>query len=203
MPPEVVAKIFEPFFTTKDPSRGTGLGLSMVYGFVKQSEGFMDVETDVGKGTTFCVCLPGVRESDEQVGRPTPDQLEYGREKVLLVEDDDMVRTHVRIQLRSLGYDVIEAANGPAALAILDDREDIELLFTDLMMPGGMNGRELAAQAILLRPALRILLTSGYPSDPLSQEPHLTSSLALLAKPYTKRVLAQKLREVLGASGSR
>jgi PAS domain S-box-containing protein len=201
MSPEVIAKIFEPFFTTKDPRRGTGLGLSVVYGFVKQSEGFMDVETEVGKGTTFSVCLPGAREADERLGLPGSDELERGQEKVLLVEDDEIVRAHVRIQLRSLGYDVIEAVNGPVALALLNNRDDVQLLFTDLMMPGGMNGRELAAQAVLLRPSLRILLTSGYPTDPLSQGPQRTGGLALLAKPYTKRVLAEKLREVLGGRG--
>lgn len=161
----------------------------------------MDVQTGVGKGATFSIFLPGSGVNDQPEGLLGSDRLEPGQEKVLLVEDDEIARVHVRKQLRSLGYKVIEAVNGPAASAILNDWEDVQLLFTDWMMPGGMNGRELAAHAVSLRPSLRILRTSGYSADPLSQRPELTGGLALLAKPYTKRVLAEKLREVLEGGG--
>jgi PAS domain S-box-containing protein len=202
MPPEVVARIFEPFFTTKEPGRGTGLGLSMVYGFVKQSGGFLDVASEVGRGTTIAIYLPAAAKTVEAVAQSGSEPLPRGSERLLLVEDDELVRTHVRRQLESLGYDVLEAADGPAALAIIEERADLDLLFTDVMMPSGTNGRELAEAAAKLRPNLPVLFTSGYPSDALLRNGRLPDGLTLLAKPYTKRALAEKLRQMLRRGGS-
>ena len=202
MAPEVIAKMFEPFFTTKEVGRGTGLGLSMVYGFAAQSEGFVEVDSEVGKGTTVSVFLPRAKEPTKREGPAPPRQFAHRSETVLLVEDDDLVRTHVGKQLRSLGYIVIEAVNGPDALAIIKRREHIDLLFTDIMMPGGMNGGDLARKAKTMCPSLRILFTSGYPGDTdLGTSGH-GDRAAILAKPYTKGMLAMKLHELLSPDES-
>jgi nitrogen-specific signal transduction histidine kinase/ActR/RegA family two-component response regulator len=194
---EVVRHIFEPFFTTKEAGRGTGLGLSMVYGFTKQSQGYIDVQTEEGKGATFSLYLP-VGQAQDRVARATAKSAaQRGSETVLLVEDDDLVRQHVGIQLRGLGYQIVEAENGPRALAILEKRSDIALLFTDVMMPGGMNGRQLAERATAAWPRLRVLFSSGYSNEMLMENGRLIDGVALLAKPYSRRQLADKVREAL------
>ncbi|WP_340318331.1 ATP-binding protein [Rhizorhabdus argentea] len=197
--PEVVDRIFEPFFTTKEMGRGTGLGLSMVYGFVKQSQGYLDLDTELGRGTTFSLYLPASASDIVSVGdeRAVDDEIEGGSENVLVVEDDDMVRVHVRAQLENLGYRVIEAPDGPSAMAILEGRDDIDLLFTDIIMPGGMNGRELGERAAARWRHLRILYTSGYTSDALTENGRLLEGVTLLSKPYSKRQLSEKVRKVL------
>ncbi|MEX2297587.1 MAG: ATP-binding protein [Dongiaceae bacterium] len=199
MTPEVLARAFDPFFTTKDVGKGSGLGLSMVYGFVKQSKGHLSAESVPGAGATIRLYLPeatGVEFTAESVPHaPIPPG---GTEKILLVEDDDLVREHVQAQLKALGYRVVAMANGPDAVAILRTGEDFDLLFTDVVMPGGMNGRELADEARQLRPDLPVLFTSGYTEDAILIEGRLDSSVHLLSKPYRRQELATKIRDVLG-----
>ena len=197
--PEVLQRAFEPFFTTKDPGQGTGLGLAMVYGFVKQSSGHVAIYSEPGQGTTVKIYLP---RSHSRAGAPDPAGAPLadagGDETVLLVEDDAMVRQFARQQLVSLGYAVLEAADGNEAMAIVRARTDIDLLFTDVVMPGGMSGRVLADEARALRPAIKMLFTSGYTENAIVHHGRLDPGVHLLSKPYRKRELARKLREVLG-----
>ena len=198
--PEVLDRIFEPFFTTKEKGRGTGLGLAMVYGFTKQSQGYIGVETEEGQGTTFSLYLPvGETNDDPRDGAPLSEP-PRGDETILLVEDDALVRAHVQGQLVSLGYRVVEASDGPEALAQLERHSDIALLFTDMMMPGGLNGRELAERARALWPGLKVLFSSGYSNETLMEDGRLIDGITLLSKPYSKRQLAEFVREVLDAA---
>jgi len=198
--PELMDKIFEPFFTTKETGKGSGLGLSMVYGFVRQSGGFIEVDSEVGRGTRFSLFLPAAADagqSSEPAQEPSQELLEKGDERILLVEDNEVLRAHARVQLESLGYEVLEAEDGAAALDILAGRDDIDLLFTDIVMPGGINGRDLAERALVRQPWLRILYTSGYSRDALMKDGRLVAGVTLLQKPYAKRDLAAKVRRVL------
>jgi PAS domain S-box-containing protein len=198
MPPEIVARVFEPFFTTKPVGKGTGLGLSMVYGFVKQSGGHVSVYSEVGLGTTIWIYLPlaAAAASGAPAAR-ADDTVATGRETVLVVEDDDLVRAYAAAQLRSLGYTVIEAADGPSALARLAERPTVDLLFTDVVLPGGLNGRQLADKAKAMVPGLKVLYTSGYSEDALMHQGRLDPGVQLLSKPYRKAELARKIRQVL------
>lgn len=196
--PEHLQKVFEPFFTTKAKGKGTGLGLAMVYGFVKQSGGHVSIYSEPGQGTTVKLYLP------RAAGSPTPEPLAPaeatgGTETVLLVEDDEGVRRTAREHLLALGYTVIEAENGPAALQQLQAQGGIELLFTDVVMPGGMTGRELADAAVRLRPGLRVLYTSGYTENAIVHHGRLDSGVLLLAKPYRRADLARAVRAALQA----
>lgn len=199
IPPELMSRIFEPFFTTKEAGQGSGLGLSMVYGFVKQSGGFVEVRSDVGRGTCFALYLPSAPEgeADAFVEEGTEEAPPRGDERILLVEDNEVLRAHAVAQLQTLGYEVIEAEDGPAAIAILGARDDIDLLFTDIVMPGGINGRELAERASADQPWLRVLYTSGYSRDALMKDDRLLAGVTLLQKPYSKLELARKVRKVL------
>jgi nitrogen-specific signal transduction histidine kinase len=197
IPADVVGHIFEPFFTTKEAGRGTGLGLSMVYGFIKQSQGYIDLQTEEGKGATFSLYLPVGHAQDAAAEPAKKSAARRGTETILLVEDDDLVRQHVGIQLKGLGYRIIEAEDGPRALVVLEQRRDIALLFTDVMMPGGMNGRELAERATATWPQLRVLFSSGYSNEMLMENGRLIDGVALLPKPYSRRQLADKVREAL------
>jgi PAS domain S-box-containing protein len=194
-------RVFDPFFTTKEVGKGTGLGLSMVYGFIKQSRGDVKIRSEVGAGTVVEMLFPRSNEvvdfADET---PLVPSICGGSEKILFVEDDDLVRQHVRNHLDKLGYHVLVAANGPAALEIVKKTGDIDLLFTDIVMPGGLNGRELADQAFKLRPGLRILYASGYTDDAIVHGGRLDEGTNLLSKPYTRAELAQKIRAVLAQS---
>lgn len=199
MPPETLAHAFDPFFTTKEVGRGTGLGLSMVFGFVKQSQGHIKIYSEVGQGTTIRIYLPRAkpgREAPAAVVPPAP--LRKGQETILVVEDNSDVRLTVAKQLVDLGYTVVEAGNARAALAILKNPDvKIDLLFTDLIMPGGMNGDELARAAAAARPGLKVLFTSGYPGSALRDGDRLADGEHLLSKPYRKQELARKLAEIL------
>lgn len=197
--PDVVERIFEPFFTTKDVGKGSGMGLSMVYGFIKQSEGFLDLETELGQGTTFTMYLPAADRDAHviPIANPQGDELIGGNEKVLIVEDNDLVRQNARLMFESLGYSVAMAANGTEAMTKLETDPDIDLLFTDVVMPGGMNGPELAEAAIALRPNLRILFTSGYSQGALTEKGRLLDNVSLLTKPFSKRQLSEKARHAL------
>jgi len=195
---EHLAKVFDPFFTTKAPGKGTGLGLSMVYGFVKQSKGHISLYSEVGHGTTVRLYLPRAEHGEEgAVVAPISDAAYRGTETILLVEDSDSVRDTAEQQLHSLGYRVVSAASGETALAALLDHPDIVLLFTDVVMPGGMSGRELAEAARAIRPDLKVLFTSGYTENSIVHHGRLDPGVHLLHKPYRKTDLARKLRAVI------
>ncbi len=194
--PDILARVFDPFFTTKKHGTGTGLGLSMVYGFVKQSGGHVKIYSEPDQGTTVRLYMPRATDPARQ-----PEQARThpvgGTETVLLVEDDDQVRQYAQHTLTALGYQVTTAVNGPEALAILTDRHDIDLLFTDIVMPGGMNGRQLADAAVTARPGLRVLFTSGYTANSMSHNDRLDTGVQFLSKPYKRADLAHALRETL------
>jgi PAS domain S-box-containing protein len=193
------ARIFEPFFTTKVPGQGTGLGLSTVYGIVKQSGGHVEVYSEPGHGSTFKVYLPRLAETPPAAVRvPVPAQAPRGSETVLLTEDEDGVRTFVGLALEAQGYTVLEARDGEGALALCRGHPGpIHLLITDVVMPR-MSGRELADRAAALRPGLKVLFVSGYTDDAVVRHGLLTEGVAFLQKPFTPAVLARKVRQVLG-----
>ena len=199
MAAEVASRAFDPFFTTKDVGKGSGLGLSMVHGFVHQSKGHVDIESQVGWGTTVRIYFPRVEGEPDKLATLV-QAAPRGRERILLVEDNEEVREHVSAMLSGLGYDVLCAAGGQEALELLDRAGEIDLLFTDVMMPGGMNGREVAVAARRTRPGLKVLFTSGYAEGALQRDGRLEPGVLLLAKPFRKRDLAQKVREALATA---
>ena len=195
MPPDVVARAFDPFFTTKG-SKGSGLGLSMVHGFVKQSGGNTKIYSEVGKGTTVSIYLPraqGAAVAADRARRPVP----IGQESILVVEDNTALCQVVTRRLAELGYRATSAANAAAALDILRQDESIALLFTDIVMPGGMDGKELAAAARVLRPGLRVLFTSGFAPAAASAALADLSGAAVLTKPYRRDELAAAVRKAI------
>ncbi|MBV8651643.1 MAG: response regulator, partial [Alphaproteobacteria bacterium] len=199
MTPEVRQRAFEPFFTTKGPGTGSGLGLSMVYGFAKQSGGHVLLYSEPGLGTTVRLYLPA-QENAATAGRAQDDAataLAPRGETILVVEDDPRVRRVSVRRLRELGYDVIEADSGPAALTVLDREEPLDLLFTDIVMAGGMTGVELAQEARRRRPRLKILFTSGYAEPAVIKKGQLTMHAGWLGKPYSSDQLQAKLHELL------
>ena len=199
MSAEVLARAFEPFFTTKDTSKGSGLGLSLVYGFVKQSGGHVEVESIPDAGTVIRIMLPTVSLA-EPAPTPAPhDAAEGGTERVLVVEDDDDVRNVAVGFLRRLGYQVIEAAEGQQALALLEAGPVVDLLFTDVVLRGPMTGADLAREALAQRPALAILFTSGYAPQTLSLDTALSRGVELLGKPYRIEQLARMVRRAIEA----
>jgi signal transduction histidine kinase len=196
--PEIIGRVFDPFFTTKEVGKGTGLGLSMVYGFTKQSQGHLKIYSEQGIGTTVKIFLPKADRISGHAEELPPIATEVrGTEVILLVEDDDLVREFAISQLAGLGYRVLEAANGKDAVKLIMEHEEIDLLFTDVVMPGGMNGRELAHAAHRLRPTLRVLYTSGYAESAIVHQGLLDKDVQLLSKPYSRMVLAGKIRETL------
>lgn len=203
MAADVVTKAFEPFYTTKQIGKGSGLGLSMVFGFAKQSGGHVKIYSEVGEGTTVKLYLPRALSTDNSVydGHLAP-QVEGGSEKILLVEDDPLVREHVTGQLKALGYHIHTARNADEAHDILQLMNDIDLLFTDVVMPGTMNGRQLADLACQLRPGIRVLFTSGYTENAIVHHGRLDRGVHLLNKPYRRQELAAKVRKVLDEPAS-
>ncbi|ROQ01150.1 PAS domain S-box-containing protein [Stella humosa] len=198
MPPDIALRAFEPFFTTKEVGKGSGLGLSMVYGFLKQSGGHAVLYSEPGQGTSVKLYFQRALSVDPPVlVLPTQKVIVGGHEHILLAEDDPMVRRHLADQLTALGYDVIAAENGPQAVAILETVTDIDLLLTDVIMPGGMDGRELADAARILRPDIRILFSSGYSEAAIVHHGRLNPGTLLLLKPYRRQELAAKVREAL------
>ncbi|MGA7809307.1 PAS domain S-box protein [Bradyrhizobium sp.] len=191
-------KVFDPFFTTKQVGKGTGLGLSMVFGFVKQTGGHVKIYSEEGHGTTVRLYLPrSAGAGHGAVEAIQPAQMQGGDETVLIVEDDPLVRKYVVAQVASLGYTTLEAANAAEALAIIATDTPIDLLFTDVIMPGAMNGRQLVDAALKHRPSLKTLFTSGYTENAIVHHGRLDAGVLLLAKPYRKLELAQMLRTAL------
>ncbi|MGE4062014.1 MAG: CHASE3 domain-containing protein [Rhodospirillaceae bacterium] len=199
MPPEIVRRVFDPFFTTKDPGRGTGLGLSQVYGFVKQSGGHIKVTSEPGRGTTFKVYLPRHQGAPDLEDAKKPDTVPArasNGECILVVEDDDAVRKLAVEGLSDLGYVVLQAAGAEQALNLVDEHAGISLLFTDVVMPGS-NGRELADAAQRRRPGLKVLFTTGYTRNAVVHDGTLDPGVRLIGKPYTLQELSRTVREIL------
>jgi PAS domain S-box-containing protein len=197
IPADILDKVFEPFFTSKGPGKGTGLGLSMVYGFVKQSAGHIQIYSEEGHGTTIKIYLPpgtGFLSDSDAAFAPT---IQGGDETILVVEDDRLVRDYVLTQLHSLGYVTLQAANGTEALAIVEAGHEFDLLFTDVIMPGAMNGRQLADEVARRRPGSKVLFTSGYTENAIIHHGRLDSGVMLLAKPYRKSDMAGMIRAAL------
>ncbi|MGP9811401.1 PAS domain S-box protein [Rhodopseudomonas sp. NSM] len=199
MPKDLLGQVFDPFFTTKEVGKGSGLGLSMVYGFVKQSDGHVALDSEPGLGTTVRLYLP-VIAAGQPSSPDAPDAVGHlvsRGEVVLIVEDDPFVRAYGVMCLRSLGYIVIAVSDGADALQALDGDTNIDILFTDVVMPGGIGGWELAETATRRRPNLRVLLTSGYALETIAGQSHRRDHLPILHKPYRKAELARRLRDVL------
>ncbi|WP_246791503.1 PAS domain S-box protein [Bradyrhizobium commune] len=200
MTPEVIERAFEPFFTTKEVGKGSGLGLSMVYGFAKQSDGHVSIYSEQGFGTTVRIYLP--RAGAEQSSAKAPENevaAPRGHETILIAEDDPFVRSSVIHRVEALGYRVVAAVNGKEALARLRTDPGIDMLFTDIVMPGGISGWELADQARRIRPGLPVLFTSGYALETLVEQGRAQAQAVVLTKPYRKAELAQRLRDAFAA----
>jgi CheY-like chemotaxis protein len=202
MTAEVSARAFEPFYTTKEVGKGSGLGLSMVYGFAKQSNGHVSIYSEIGLGTTVRIYLPHVGTSGQKPSDQIPadePSIPRGHETILVAEDDPFVRSSVILRIESLGYSVIAAINGNDALLKLRANPEIDMLFTDIVMPG-MSGWELAELARQVRPGLPVVYSSGYALEMLAQQGRAPAEAIILVKPYRKAELAERLREALSAN---
>jgi PAS domain S-box-containing protein len=195
--PEILEQVFEPFFTTKPEGKGSGLGLSMVYGFVKQSGGHVKIYSEVGHGTSIKMYLPRVHQDEDQVVGPELVEAGGGTETILVVEDDEEVRVTVTEMLRELGYKVLTAKDAGSALPILESGVKVDLLFTDVVMPGPLRSPELARKARERIPGIGVLFTSGYTENAIVHGGRLDPGVNLLTKPYTKQVLADRIRTAL------
>ena len=203
MTAEVAARAFEPFYTTKEVGKGSGLGLSMVYGFAKQSNGHVSIYSEAGLGTTVRIYLPNVAAGGQKTSDQVPadeELLPRGHETILVAEDDPFVRSAVIRRIESLGYGVVAAVNGNDALLKLRANPDVDLLFTDIVMPGGMSGWDLADQAHQIRPGLPVVFSSGYALEMLAQQGYASAKSIILIKPYRKAELAERLRQALTAN---
>ena len=200
MDSETMARALDPFFTTKPPGEGTGLGLPQVFGFVKQSGGHLKIYSEIGEGTTVKLYLPrNFGQESVPTARVTALAV-TGRETVLVVDDDQIVQATVASMLEELGYTVLLASNGAEALAILEKGTQIDLLFTDVVMPGAISGRQLAEQAVEIVPKLKVLFTSGYTENAIVHNGRLDRGVELLSKPYSREQLAAKIRRVLDSA---
>jgi CheY-like chemotaxis protein len=197
MPPEVAAQAFEPFFTTKPEGKGTGLGLSMAYGFAKQSGGHIRIYSETGHGTTIKLYLPRSFEGEVEPPRPLAGPVQGGSETILVVEDDLAVQAAVVNTLQSLGYRVLRASDAQAALTILQSGVPVDVLFTDVVMPGPLRSPELARRARHLVPGIVVLFTSGYTQNAIVHGGRLDPGVELLSKPYRQEDLARKIRHLL------
>ena len=196
MAPDIQQKAFEPFFTTKEVGKGSGLGLSMVYGFVKQSGGHIKIYSEEDHGTTIKLYLPP-GEGMADVAAPVAPQAEGGAETIFVVEDDSLVRNFVTAQLESLGYKTVAAPDSKAALDLITAGQPFDLLFTDVVIPGGMSGRDLADEVAKLRPGVKVLYTSGYTDNAIVHHGKLDDGVMLLTKPYRRNQLAEMIRKAL------
>ena len=197
IPAGMLTRVFDPFFTSKGPGKGTGLGLSMVYGFIKQSAGHIKIYSEEGHGTTIKLYLPPGKTATVASESATPSTIDGGHETILVVEDDRLVRDYVLTQLHSLGYVTLQAANAAEALDIVAAGKSFDLLFTDVIMPGKMNGRQLADELQRTRPDLKVVYTSGYTENAIIHHGRLDAGVLLLAKPYRKSDLARIIRRAL------
>jgi CheY-like chemotaxis protein len=193
-------RAFEPFFTTKEVGKGTGLGLSQVYGFVRQSSGHVKIYSEPGEGTSVKISLPrhvGAEDATENADLARSTTRAIGTETILVVEDDEELRSYAVETLAELGYAVLAAANGAAALEILDDGSDVDLLFTDVIMPGPLNGRQLADEAVRRRPGLKVLFTTGYTRNAIVHHGRLDPGVQMISKPFSFNELGAKIRALL------
>ena len=199
MPAEVLKRVTEPFFTTKEQGKGTGLGLSMAYGFIKQSGGTLRIYSEVGHGTTVRFFFPAATQASEPRGAQEPRPLDQraGSETILIVEDQEDVGQLAQAVLEDFGYKVRRASNGHEAMDVLEGEDHVDLLFTDLIMPGGINGVMLARRARQARPRLKVLLTTGYAELSFERETAGGPEFDLINKPYRRSELAAKVRQVL------
>ncbi|MBM0207177.1 response regulator [Micromonospora sp. STR1s_5] len=201
MPPDVIKRAFEPFFTTKPLGQGTGLGLSMVYGFARQSEGHLKIYSEEGKGTAVKIYLPrhrGAAEAEDEGGRFAPPLRSDAGETVLVVEDDPVIRDLVVEVLQELGYRTLEASDGVAGLRFLQSRERVDLMVTDVGLPG-LNGRQLADQARETRPDLKVLFITGYAENATVANGFLDSGMEMITKPFAIETLVTKVNAMLKA----
>jgi CheY-like chemotaxis protein len=203
MEPEVVEQAFEPFFSTKPEGKGTGLGLSMVYGFVKQSGGHVKIYSEVGHGTTVKLYLPRAHQREDIVTSVDTGPIANGSETILVAEDDEDVRETVVEMLGDLGYRVLKARDAASALTVIESGIPIDLLFTDVVMPGRLKSPELARKARQRLPEIAVLFTSGYTENAIVHGGRLDAGVDLLAKPYTREALARKIRHVLANRAER
>ena len=197
--PEVLPRIFEPFFTTKEVGKGTGLGLATVFGIVKQHGGSIGVESEIGRGSSFQLFLPGIDKAEQSLEQaPAKPKARGGTETILLVEDDQFVRLLAHSVLKQAGYKVLEATNGVEALAIEEEyRDSINLLLTDLVMPEGVSGRELADQLRRRNPKLRVIFTSGYSAEIGGRDISLWTGQNFIQKPFASHQLLHAVRQCL------
>jgi len=209
MTPDIVSRAFDPFFTTKPIGQGTGLGLSMIYGFAKQSGGHVSLDSLPGRGTTVQLCLPrdvempdpaSASAASEETATAAGETPEGSGEAILVVEDNEAVRLLVTAVLRELGYSTLEACDGEAALPILESAARLDLMISDVGLPG-MNGRQLAEIARELRPELPVLFATGYAAGATVRGDFLDANMAMVSKPFTLEQLAQRVSEMLGRSG--
>ena len=203
IPPDILERVYEPFFTTKAEDKGTGLGLAMVYGFLKQSGGHIKIYSEVGAGTTVKLYFPREVASEDTLVGATSDEIRGGEETILVVEDDDEVREVAVSMLTELGYRVVKARDAASALVVVDSGIPIDLIFTDVMMPGSLRSPDLARKAKERLPNVAVLFTSGYTQNAIVHGGRLDPGVELLAKPYTREALARKIRHVLANQAQR
>lgn len=201
MGPEILAQAFEPFFTTKAVGKGTGLGLSQVYGFVKQSQGHVKIYSELGQGTTVRLYLPRISSPsfDPEIEPEMPVPEGTGTETILVVEDDNDVRANSVEALKELGYRVVEAHDGPSALSVLEKQSQVDLLFTDVVLPGGMTGAQIAEKARQMKPNIKVLFTTGYARNAIVHHGRLDKGVELITKPFDFATLAGRIRDVIDA----
>jgi CheY-like chemotaxis protein len=204
MTPEVKARVFEPFFTTKEVGKGSGLGLSMVFGFAQQSAGHVSIQSEPGQGTAVTLVLPAIVAAVEELSANGPAEAPRPlvEARVLLVEDEPQVLQFVTAQLINLGCEVTAVSNGRDALDLLEQEQPFDVLFTDVVLPRGMSGVELAMRASKVRPELKVVLTSGYSEDVFEQHGRPTADMPLLRKPYRRQELVETLRKVLESASA-
>jgi CheY-like chemotaxis protein len=196
MTPEVRSHLFEPFFTTKEPGKGTGLGLATVYGIVKQSGGFISVDSDLGRGTAFKIYFPAATGAAAARTSPSGRRSIGGAETILLVEDEDAVRSMLHAVLQRVGYTVLDASRGAEALRLAGEERPIDLIVTDVVMPE-MGGRDLVERVTRLRPGIKVLYLSGYADDAIVRHGVHHAEVAFLPKPFSVAALTNKVRQVL------
>jgi CheY-like chemotaxis protein len=201
MSPDVISRAFDPFFTTKPLGQGTGLGLSMVYGFVRQSGGQIRIYSELGAGTTVCLYLPRhFGEAEDAATRNDANIIEQGHGEVVLVVDDEVVLRMLMLDvLQEGGYRAIEAADGPSALKILQSDTRVDLLITDVGLPNGLNGRQVADAARKTRPNLKVLFITGYAENAVVGNGHLDPGMQVMTKPFEIAAFSQKVRDMIDA----